>query len=216
MNTFSPFPAGPGPARRAVPALLLAACASTAPPRAAGADGAFKPVQRAEAAPLLSKEDLALLEESANPIYRIGSGDVLRLDVLGRPEVSGKHVVGPDGKITVPLIGDVSVGDMTREAAAQALDLQLRAYFTHPRATLGVEEYTSNQVTVLGRVERAGVQQVPASADARRGAGQRRRDAHPRQAGDADPLRDHARPRQADLGRPEGAAQRRSRPTTSG
>lgn len=157
MNTFRPFP--PVPTLLAVgAALLLAACASTAPPRAAGADGAFKPVQRAEAAPLLSKEDLALLEESANPIYRIGSGDVVRLDVLGRPEVSGKHVVGPDGKITVPLIGDVSVGDMTREAAAQTLDLQLRAYFTHPRATLGVDEYTSNQVTVLGRVERAGAQ----------------------------------------------------------
>jgi polysaccharide export outer membrane protein len=157
MNTFRPFP--PVPALLAAgAALLLAACASTTPPRVAGVDGAFKPVQKAEAAPLLSKEDLALLEESANPVYRIGSGDVVRLDVLGRPEVSGKHVVGPDGKITVPLVGDVSVGDMTREAAAQTLDLQLRVYFTNPRATLGVDEYTSNQVTVLGRVERAGVQ----------------------------------------------------------
>ncbi|MFO1413343.1 MAG: polysaccharide biosynthesis/export family protein [Burkholderiales bacterium] len=143
--------------------LVLAACA-TAPqvpadvPAAAAGQSAFRPVQKPEAAPLVSKEDLALLEESVNPVYRIGSGDVLRLDVYGRPEVSGKHVVGPDGVITVPLVGDVAVSDLTREAAVAAVDARLRQYFSQPRATLAVEEYTSNQVTVLGRVERAGMQ----------------------------------------------------------
>jgi polysaccharide export outer membrane protein len=143
--------------------LLLAACSTTppVPDRAALATPSvpsLKPVQKSEAAPLLSKEELALLEESVDPVYRIGSGDVLRLDVFGRPEVSGKHVVGPDGRITVPLVGDVRLGDMTREEALRALNQRLGAYFTHPMATLGIEEYTSNQVTVLGRVERAGAQ----------------------------------------------------------
>lgn len=143
--------------------LLLAACASTPHgtadlPNTAGDRPAFRPVQKPESAPLVSKEDLAMLEESVNPVYRIGSGDVLRLDVYGRPEVSGKHVVGPDGVITVPLVGDVAVNDLTREAAVEAVDRRLRQYFSQPRATLAVEEYTSNQVTVLGRVERAGVQ----------------------------------------------------------
>jgi polysaccharide export outer membrane protein len=144
-------------------AFLLAACSNLSQSlregeAAAGGSAGFKPVQKAEAAPLLAKEDLALLEESVNPVYRIGSGDVVRLDVYGRPEVSGKHVVGPDGKITVPLVGDVFINDMTREAAVQALDERLRVYFSRPHPTLAVEEYTSNQVTVLGRVERAGVQ----------------------------------------------------------
>jgi len=144
-------------------ALLLPACSNLSQGLRDGTPGAlagaaFKPVQKAESAPLLSKEDLALLEESVNPVYRIGSGDVVRLDVYGRPEVSGKHVVGPDGKITVPLVGDVSINDMTREAAVQALDERLRVYFSRPHPTLAVEEYTSNQVTVLGRVERAGAQ----------------------------------------------------------
>ena len=143
---------------------LLAAC-SSAPPR--GADGSlpgaatgatFKPVQRAEMAPMASKEDLALLEESADPVYRIGAGDVLRVDVYGRPEVSGKHIVGPDGRITVPLIGDLRVGELTRQEAVREIGGQLRDYFTYPAVTLAIEEYTSNQVTVLGRVEHAGVQ----------------------------------------------------------
>ena len=118
----------------------------------------FKPIEKPSAATLLSKEDLALLEESANPVYRIGSGDVLRLNVYGRSEVSGTHVVGPDGTITVPLVGDVFLNDLTREAALQIIDKQLNQFFTQPSVTLAVDQYTSNQVTVLGRVERAGAQ----------------------------------------------------------
>jgi len=118
----------------------------------------FKPIEKASSDTLLSKEDLALLEESINPVYRIGSGDVLKLDVFGRPEVSGTHTVGPDGKITVPIVGDVFLNELTREAALDAIDKRLHLFFSQPHATLAVEQYTSNQVTVLGRVERAGVQ----------------------------------------------------------
>lgn len=144
-------------------ALALSGCANLSKSlrdgeATAAANAAFKPVQKAQAAPLLSKEDLALIEESSNPVYRIGAGDVVRLDVYGRPEVSGKHVVGPDGTITVPLIGDVVIGDQTREAAVKELDRRLRVYFAQPHPTLAVEEYTSNQVTVLGRVDRGGPQ----------------------------------------------------------
>lgn len=121
----------------------------------------FKPVEKAGEVKLLDKEALALLEESLNPVYRIGKGDVLKLDVYGRPEVSGKHVVGPDGKITVPVVGDVFLSDMTREESLEVLHQRLRMYFTRPHATLSVEEYTSNQVTVLGRVEHAGMQKFP-------------------------------------------------------
>jgi polysaccharide export outer membrane protein len=147
----------------AAAALLLAACSNLSQSLRDGQATAptgtgFRPVQKAEAAPLFAKEDLALLEESVNPVYRIGSGDVVRLDVYGRPEVSGKHVVGPDGKITVPLVGDVAISDLTREAAVQAVTVRLQAYYSRPQTTLAVEEYTSNQVTVLGRVERAGAQ----------------------------------------------------------
>jgi polysaccharide biosynthesis/export protein len=162
MNTFRlPLPAPAVFALAAV--LLLPACSSLSQSLRDGeaavpGAGALKSAQKSEVAPLLSREDLALLEESANPVYRIGSGDLVRLDVYGRPEVSGKHVVGPDGMITVPLVGDVFISDLTREAAVQALNERLGAYFTRPHSTLAVEEYTSNQVTVLGRVERAGMQ----------------------------------------------------------
>jgi polysaccharide biosynthesis/export protein len=121
----------------------------------------FKSTEKTSAATLMSKEDLAMLEESSNPVYRIGSGDVVQVNVFGRPEVSGKHIVGPDGIITVPIAGDLTVAERTREEASGLLIERLRLYFTQPSVTLSVDEYTSNQVTVLGRVERAGMQKFP-------------------------------------------------------
>jgi polysaccharide export outer membrane protein len=144
-------------------ALSLAGCAAPSGWMRNGVDSAyqnpnFKAVEKSTSAPLLGKEDLALLEESVNPIYRIGSGDVLRLNVFGRTEVSGTHTVGPDGKITVPIMGDVFLNDLTRDDALALIDRRLNEYFTKPLATLAIDQYTSNQVTVLGRVERAGMQ----------------------------------------------------------
>jgi len=117
----------------------------------------FKPVEEASQQ-MASKADLALLEESEQPVYLFGSGDILQIDVYGREEVSGRHVIGPDGIITLPLVGDVRLADMTREQAREELTSRLRPYFTHPHVTIGVQEYVSNQVTVLGRVESPGRQ----------------------------------------------------------
>jgi polysaccharide export outer membrane protein len=99
---------------------------------------------------------------------------VVRLEVFGRPEVSGKHIVGPDGKISVPLAGDIALGERTREESRDLITQRLRSFFTQPFVSLIVDEYTSNQVTVLGRVERAGVQkfaQSPTLAEVLAGAG---------------------------------------------
>jgi polysaccharide biosynthesis/export protein len=89
------------------PSGVLTACVSNPEKPPPGADLPFKQAPKNNDISLMSKEDLALLEESENPAYRFGSGDRLLLQVMGRNEVSGKHVIGPDGVITVPLIGDV-------------------------------------------------------------------------------------------------------------
>lgn len=134
----------------------------------------FKPIEKLASASLMSKEDLALIEESSQPVYRLGSGDVVRVDVFGRPEVSGKHIVGPDGKISMPLLGDITLADQTRDEARAQLQDRLLKLYTQPHVSLIVDEYTSNQVTVLGRVERAGVQKfvhLPTLAEVLAGAG---------------------------------------------
>ena len=145
--------------------VVLSGCAMRPASPPAGAAGlapdVFKPVAQANVVTPLSSEELALLEETVNPVYRIGSGDVLKLSVYGRGEVSGSMVVGPDGKITIPIVGSVDVNDSSQQAAQQKLEALLRQYYKKPAVTLAIEQYTSNQVTVLGRVERSGVQRFP-------------------------------------------------------
>lgn len=154
-------------------ALLLSACAASPEPTG-NLKGAFKPTEKSNAAVLLSKEDLAAIEESIDPVYLLGSGDAVRVTVFGRPEMSGRHLIGPDGRVTLPLAGDIKVNDLNRDEARVLVEQKLKVFFTQPHVTLGVEEYNSNQVTVLGRVERAGVQKFahpPTLAEVLAGAG---------------------------------------------
>ena len=44
-------------------------------------------------------------EPAENEEYELGPGDEISLDFPGRPELSGKRVVGPDGRITLSLVG---------------------------------------------------------------------------------------------------------------
>ena len=148
--------------------VLLSAC-TTGPPRAPAnlanivpKNPNFQPAARLNSAnALMTPEELALIEEMVNPPYQLGAGDGLRIDVFGRPEVSGQHVVGPDGKITIPLMGPVALRDLTREQAQSEIDRRLRPYFSRPYVTVSVTDYASNTVTVLGRVDHPGALKFP-------------------------------------------------------
>jgi polysaccharide export outer membrane protein len=107
----------------------------------------------------IDKVALAEFEAEAEPVYRLGEGDHLDLQVWNRPELSGKHVVGPDGRITIPLLGPMKVAAMTREEAADHIKGQLNSFYLQPIVTLGVEQYLGNRVTVLGRVASPGIMQ---------------------------------------------------------
>ena len=72
-------------------------------------------------------ETLRNFEPPANEEYRIGKGDEITVDFAGRPDLSAKLVVGPDGRITLPLAGDVMLSGQTRVEAASAID-QLPAW----------------------------------------------------------------------------------------
>jgi polysaccharide biosynthesis/export protein len=137
-------------------ASLLAGCASSPRPETLERVPAFRPVDKSDHVVFLSPEELALLEAPADPVYRLGSGDVVQLQVWGRAELNGRHVIGPDGKITVPVAGPLRVAALTREEAAQQVRQALDRYYVAPSVTFAVEQHLSNRVTVLGRVANPG------------------------------------------------------------
>lgn len=96
-------------------------------------------------------------EEPANQTYTLGRGDEISIDFPGRPEMSARRVIGPDGRVTLPPAGTISIADKTREDAARAVAAALKPYYTDLDVTVGVDKYTSNRVLLLGAVEHPGL-----------------------------------------------------------
>lgn len=137
---------------------ILAGCSAfTKIPGAESNPASFEQAQKVDKVTYADKEALAEFERlSAEPLYRIGEGDKLSVSVWGRPEVSGKYVVGPDGRIALPLTGTIKLAMATREEAAGNIRTALQPYYQKPNVTVGVDEYVSNRVILLGRVENPG------------------------------------------------------------
>ena len=96
-------------------------------------------------------------EGSADDDYQLGRGDEISIDFGGRPEMSSKRIVGPDGRITIAPAGSILVADKTREQASQAIAQAMSPYYAWLSVTVGVDKYTSNRVLLLGAVEHPGV-----------------------------------------------------------
>ncbi len=84
--------------------------------------------------------------------YRLASGDEIRIDVWGRSEMSGKHVVGPDGKITLPYGFSLKVADLTCDQVEAAAVKAWQDLYENRKVTVGIDHYVGSQIYVHGRV----------------------------------------------------------------
>ena len=92
----------------------------------------------------------------ANEEYRLGPGDKLRVEVYKDAQLSQSLQVRPDGKITLPLVGDVAAAGKTSLELRDALASSLKEYVTNPVVTVIVVEATAAQVYVIGEVANPG------------------------------------------------------------
>ncbi|MDR7088680.1 MULTISPECIES: XrtA/PEP-CTERM system exopolysaccharide export protein [Cellvibrio] len=102
--------------------------------------------------------DAAVLAE-----YRIGVGDALSVNVWRNPEMSLNVPVRPDGKISMPLIGDIMAADLTTEQLSQNITKSLTTYIRSPQVTVIVTNPSSSdfqrRVRITGAV--ASPQSIP-------------------------------------------------------
>lgn len=88
--------------------------------------------------------------------YAIGISDVLEITVWKNPELSATVPVRPDGRISVPLLGDVQAAGMTPLALKQTLTDGYKDYVTAPGVSVVVKEIHSRKVFVTGEVAHPG------------------------------------------------------------
>jgi polysaccharide export outer membrane protein len=100
---------------------------------------------------------LQKFEPAADEEYSLGAGDEISLDFPGHTELGGKKVVGPDGRITLSLVGPVNVADKNRNEVAALIVKSLSPYYKDLSVTVNIEKYGSNRVVIIGSVQHPGV-----------------------------------------------------------
>jgi len=88
--------------------------------------------------------------------YLIGPGDVLQLFVWKEPELSRDATVRVDGRITVPLLGEVEAAGKTTKSLAEELQASLAKYLAAPQVAVGVSQANSMRFYVIGMVNKPG------------------------------------------------------------
>lgn len=114
---------------------------------------------RAPAAPDAGKMDKAPAGTS-NDSFVIGPQDVLGISVWKETELSRSVPVRPDGKISLPLVGEMEASGLTPKQLETKLTEKLTAYITNPAVTVMVLEVKSQRFNIVGEVSRPGTYQI--------------------------------------------------------
>jgi polysaccharide export outer membrane protein len=88
--------------------------------------------------------------------YRLATGDKLRIEVYKDAQLSQSVQVRPDGKITLPLVGDMEATGRTPIELRDAIAKSLKEYVTNPTVTVIVVEATVSTAYVMGEVNHPG------------------------------------------------------------
>lgn len=99
--------------------------------------------------------------------YKIGVDDRVQVSVWRNPELSVTVPVRPDGKISVPLIGDVQAGGLTASQVAELIKTKLSNYIRDPSVAVILTELRSHEF--LSRIRVTGAVRTPRSFPYRQG-----------------------------------------------
>lgn len=96
--------------------------------------------------------------------YVIGNADVLAITVWKEPDVSRSIPVRPDGKISLPLVGEIQAAGRTPLQLEEEIAAKLQTYINKPEVTVIVQEINSEKFNILGRVVKPGSYPLSGSA----------------------------------------------------
>lgn len=94
--------------------------------------------------------------DMATDDYIIGSDDVLAINVWKEPDLSRTVPVRPDGKITLPLVGDIGASGNTPKQLQTNIEQDLSKYISKPAVTVIVQEAKSHKFNIVGQVQKPG------------------------------------------------------------
>jgi polysaccharide export outer membrane protein len=133
---------------------VFAQAGSETPAPPAASPAASKPAQNFEASATKAHDDS----------FVIGNDDVLAINVWKEPDVSRSIPVRSDGKISLPLVGEVQATGRTPLKLEQEIAARLKNYIAEPEVTVIVQQINSQKFNVLGMVNKPGSYMISNSA----------------------------------------------------
>jgi polysaccharide export outer membrane protein len=115
------------------------------------------PSRSHDTAPMTPAASPAIVPAAAG--YRIGTEDALQVSVWKEPTLSGPLSVRPDGKISLPLVGDVEAAGKTPQELSDLIQDRLKKFIQDPLVTVVITAANSQKIYILGEVLHVG--QVP-------------------------------------------------------
>jgi polysaccharide export outer membrane protein len=88
--------------------------------------------------------------------YVIGPEDVLGINFWRDADMTGDVTVRPDGRITLPLLGDISAAGLTPYALKEAIQKTAAKLLEDPTVTVIVRQINSRKVFITGEVDTPG------------------------------------------------------------
>ncbi|MCQ9205346.1 MAG: polysaccharide biosynthesis/export family protein, partial [Omnitrophica bacterium] len=92
--------------------------------------------------------------------YAIGQGDILYIHVWQEESLTQEVVVRPDGRISVPLAGDIQAVGLTFKQLKDKLIFSFKEYVRQPMVSVSLRKLGGKKVIILGEVRRPGVYSV--------------------------------------------------------
>jgi polysaccharide biosynthesis/export protein len=113
------------------------------------------PATRSDASTAPLKSDSAATAVDPKT-YVIGAQDILNIKVWREADFTGPYTVRPDGKISMPLVGDVQASGLTPERLGEQLKQALSNFINSPDVTVSLQNVGSKKFYITGEVNRAG------------------------------------------------------------
>lgn len=143
----------------AAPPVLPAPATHSAPEPTAGgfrSDNSNAPVAPAVSADRSGEATIPTLMAGEGD-YVLAAGDTLDLMVYKEPDLNMRSKIARDGRVQLPLLGEVAVaGKTVREAQDYIKSLLNADYLVDPQVYLNIASYTQRKITLIGQVVRPG------------------------------------------------------------
>jgi polysaccharide export outer membrane protein len=127
----------------------------TTPPASALPGGAslVDPTKMAAPSPGDAKKPVSLVDDNT---YVLGPEDTILVNVYRNVDFTAQHLIRPDGRISINLVGEVDAGGLTPPKLSEAIAEKLKAFLVEPNVTVSVLAVNSKKFLIQGEVNKPG------------------------------------------------------------